>query len=448
MKYASQVFEYINRNRYFLAFLVCIHALYFGCALHFKGIYNADSIEYLDTAVNLSEHGEVYNYTWSDTKRSEFYTLRPPVYGIFISIFKLIGNSDFIVLFFQNVLSFFSWIFFIRILKELGLQANLQLTVILVLLFFPIQMIMVNCILADHLLQVWLLLSFGSIVFYLKTNKPVYILLHNILLVLAVMTKPVMMYFWIPNLFFCIYLFFIHKRQMLVLVSSLLLPLSVFFWCSRNESKTGSFHFSSIKTQNILDLNAGGVLSILEGDERADSIKKSILISAESITNYKERTEYITSSAIEIIQNNKCVYAYVHAKGMVNFMLSFGMVDMLEFVKSRPQQKDEISLVREIELNGFEGLLNYFQETNLLKLLCMFSVVLCNVVMLASTVCFGFNRSFNPIIRIYVLVLIVYVCFVCGPGGYARLKMCIMPLMLLNMPTMISFIKNRFLPQN
>lgn len=448
MKYTSQVFEYINRNKYFLAFLLCIHALYFGCALHFKGIYNADSIEYLDTAVNLSEHGEVYNHTWSDAKRPEFYTLRPPVYGIFIFIFRLIGNSDFIVLFFQNVISFLSWIFFIRILKELGLKTNLQLTVVLILLFFPVQMILVNCILADHLLQVWLLFSFGSIVYYLKTNKPVYILLHNILLVFAVMTKPVMMYFWIPNFLFCIYLFFVHKRQLLVLVSSFLVPLAVFLWCSRNESKTGLFHFSSIKTQNILDLNAGGVLSILEGDERADSIQKSILISAESIPNYKERTEYITSSAIKIIQNNKSVYVYVHAKGMVNFMLSFGMVDMLEFVKSRPQQKDEISLVREVELKGFTGVLRYFQETDLLKLICMLSVILCNVVMLISTMFFGFNRSFNPIIRIYVLVLIGYVCFVCGPGGYARLKMCIMPLMLLNMPTMIAFVKNRFLPQN
>src|SRR5690606_25744977 len=109
-----------------------------------------------------------------------------------------------------------------------------------------------------------------------KTRKLSSVFLYNLLLTMAVATKPVLVFFWVPNLIFSVFLY-LKNRNILVLIFPLLLPLFVFLWSLRNESKTGYFHFSSIKTQNILELYAGGVVVFKEGEESFLKLQKQII---------------------------------------------------------------------------------------------------------------------------------------------------------------------------
>ena len=441
MNYRILTINYLQSNKLFLLALFSIHAFYFLVALNYQDIYTLDSDEYTQTAVNLVKHGEIYNYFWQQEHRPEYYSLRPPLYGLFILVLKLIYDSDLFVILIQNIMNIFSLIFFIELFRSKGISEVLKVCSILALVFFPTQMIMANSIMADQILQFFLILALACLMKYLDSRKAYFLVLYNLMLVLAVYTKPVLMYFWIPNLLFCLYLY-VENRQKLILISSLLLPLSIYVWCARNETQTGLFHFSSIKTQNILDLNAGSVLTLRHGEDQATEIKDSILAKAETMKVYKDRVAYINSESMQIIQGNLGIYLYAHAKGMLNFMLAAGRTDMVDFFPDKP--KEEISLIREFEKDEFSGLLYYFSQVNLFLIVFMFSIVLWNVLMLVSFLTFSFNSDFSPTIRLFVFVLIAYICFVCGPGGYARLKMCIMPFMLLNLPYLWREISSKF----
>ncbi|MBC7391311.1 MAG: hypothetical protein H7329_19075, partial [Opitutaceae bacterium] len=115
----KSAWEFCKANKMFLFALITIHAIYFFCALHFEGICNGDSDEYLLTAENLKYHGEVYNWVWKSKLDPFFYTLRPPLYGVFIFLLKLLWDNDYFVLFVQNLLSIGNWLLLIHLSRLL-----------------------------------------------------------------------------------------------------------------------------------------------------------------------------------------------------------------------------------------------------------------------------------------------------------------------------------------
>ena len=193
----------ISRNYIFVILL--IHVVYFLFALYFKQIYTLDSEEYILTARNLLDHGVVYNGVWREDLIPELYTLRPPLYGSFIFLSRLFSSSDFLVLFFQNLLSILLWVLFISWFNKSFTRKNIEPYVVLALIFFPSQMIEVNSIMADLLLEFLLLLSFLFLLRYHQSQRGFDIFLFNLFLALALFTKPIMLYFWIPNLVYSVY---------------------------------------------------------------------------------------------------------------------------------------------------------------------------------------------------------------------------------------------------
>ena len=434
------ILYFIKKEKLFLIFLLFIHSAYFFYAVTYANIYTGDSDEYLQTAVNLKEHQESYNFIWTENKILEYYSLRPPLYGVFILIVKSVYNSDYFVIFIQNIISLFIWIYILFLSKDLKIPSKLPFIIIATLLLFPSQSILVNSIMSDIILQLWFVLSLSMLVYFFKTKKTSFLITYNVFLILAVYTKPALMYFWIPNMFFSFYLYTINKNIM-VLASSLLLPLSIFIWCNRNENKTGYFHFSSIKTQNILSLNAGDVMKLTIGAPESTSVRKRILETANKL-NYKEKNEFIIAASTRIIKDNILIYSYAHLKGMLNFMLATGRVDMVTFFPYKPEK--EISIIKEIENNGLSGLKYYIDNVNLYLIIYMFFILLWNILLFLSTLSFYFTSEIHPAIKIFIIVIIGYICFVCGTAGYARFKMALLPFIVLTVPPFINSFKKRF----
>ena len=309
------------------------------------------------------------------------------------------------------------------------------------LIFFPSQMIEVNSIMADLLLEFLLLISFLFLVRYHQSDKSLYIVLLNLFLALALFTKPIMLYFWIPNLIYSVYLYAKSKNYVIIL-SFLLLPFVAFIWSLRNMSKTEVFMYSSAKSQNLLDFNAGSVLKFLHGDKESKEIVIGILNSPKTKNGYAEKTEFLLDTASQIISDNKLIYFYCHVKGMFNFMLSTCRMELIEFFPGRPNEVS--SLVEETEKRGFKGFLSYLDSINPLYLLFLGCILVFNILLLLSSLTLIFNREIDISIRIFVSILILYICFMASPAGYSRFKVCVIPFMLINMPFVFAYFKTHF----
>jgi hypothetical protein len=441
MKIINSAITYIKEEKIFLTILIAIHALYFYFALTYGNIYTVDSDEYLQTAVNLKTHGEFYNYFWTNEKIPENYSLRPPVYGVFILALKSLYDSDYFVLFIQNILSIFIWIFLLQLLRNWEIKIKMQWAIILTLVFFPTLLILVNSIMTDILLQLWFVLCLAFIIYYFRSKNIWYIILFNLALTLAVFTKPIMLYFWIPNLIFSVYLY-VKNKNLIILLASLLLPLSCYAWSLRNEKTTGYFHFSSIKTQGVLSMYAGYILNFTHGEDYCLKKQEEIKKRASLEPTYKLKSEYIVSESVKIINANRLTYVYIHAKGMANLMLAIGRIDLLTFFPYKPTK--EISLKSEIERDGLGGIRYYISNIDALLLAFLFLILIWNIFLLISMLIFFFNSRVHTGVKILILLMFTYLWVVTGPAGYARFKISILPFMIVSVPFFIDFLTQRF----
>jgi len=229
-----------------------------------------------------------------------------------------------------------------------------------------------------------------------------------------------------------VYLYFRHF-SVKILLTAFILPLIAGLWSYRNYQQTGYFHFSSIKMQNLLELNVGAVISYKYDHETMKSHRKFIRSESDKMNTYKEKSEFLLRTAEDTILNNKAIYSYLHLKGMFNFMLAPGRVDIETFFKRSPEK--EISLLYEIEKKGItSGVYYYFSNVDFLMFLTVLLIFIWNIISLPLLFISFFNHKLHLPLRIFIFILLTYIVFVSGPGGYARFKTAIYPLILLLLP--------------
>lgn len=185
--------------------------------------------------------------------------------------------------------------------------------------------------------------------------------------------------------------------------------------------------------QNLLELNAGAVISYKYDHETMKTHRKLIRSESDKMNTYKEKSEFLLRTAEDTILNNKAIYSYLHLKGMANFMLAPGRVDIETFFKRSP--KKEISLLYEIEKKGLKvGAQYYFSNIDFVMFLVVLLIFVWNVLCLPLLFAAFFNTKLPLPLRIFIFILLTYIVFVSGPGGYARFKTAIYPLILLLLP--------------
>lgn len=424
--------------------IIFIHVVYFMLSIIFGGIYTLDSPEYIYTAANLLQNGISYaGNLVVENPTPDLYSLRPPGYGIFILCCSFFSKNHYFILFIQNVFSIAILFSVYKFLHNKISYSNGLILFWIGLIFFPVYFILVNMIMADALLAFVLVIATFSLHKYLMSHQWIFILFFNLLLGVSVLVKPVMMYFWIPNLLFSVYLYFRHF-SVNILLTAFILPLIAGLWSYRNYQKTGYFHFSSIKIQNLLELNAGAVISYKYDHETMKSHRKFIRSESDKMNTYQEKSEFLLRTAEDTIFNNKVMYTYLHLKGMANFMLAPGRVDIETFFKHNP--KKEISLLYEIEKKGLKvGAQYYFSNVNFVMFLVVLLIFVWNVLCLPLLFAAFFNSKLPIPLRIFIFILLTYIVFVSGPGGYARFKTAIYPIILILIPFGADVMKQKFI---
>jgi 4-amino-4-deoxy-L-arabinose transferase-like glycosyltransferase len=415
----------------FIVILAVIHAVYFVLSVNFKGLYMADSYEYMKQAENLKSAHSFYCGDLSKPINNDLYTRRPPLYGFFIFISNILFNSDLFIIILQSLISIVTLTGLYILLREYENRKYSYLFLPLFLLLFPPQFITSNFIMAEILMQAFVFWSFYSFVKFLKTGKVHYIYLYNVFLTLGVLTKPVLLFFWIPNILFSVYLYYKHKKSSFLWASAIQ-PAVVLLICLMNMQTTGYFHYSSLKDNNLLYYNGYFILVNTRDIETANREIADMQKYLFGITDYKKMSEERERMGLELINNNKMVYAKLHMKGVLNYFFDPGRFDFLNFTGQLKEKNNE-GMMFTFAKDGYIGIFNQLLKQNPILLAYLLLVLIMNIVLFAGFAAFLFKRKINIDIKIYLALMVLFLGFMSGPLGTLRYKIHIIPLMLFGL---------------
>ncbi|MCP4437358.1 MAG: glycosyltransferase family 39 protein [Aureispira sp.] len=428
-----------KENRLFIVFLILLHLIYFGVAFFYQNIYNADSPEFLQQAINLRAEGSLYAYYIDHPYEMRYETLRPPLYAVFIMFIQFFSQSHFSILLLQNILSILGFWYLYKLLLSFNLARKpLQAIIGLSLVLYPSQLIVSNSIWSDTLFQLVFFVGFVALIKFLRHYKLRDWILYNSLLVVGIFIKPVLLFFWVPNLLFSIFIY-VKIKKPIIIPFTLMLPIAISLWNYRNYTKTGYSHFSSIQSFNLLKYNAYRLLIKQKGVEAADDFVNEVSQQAAKLPSFADQQQYIADTSISILKANLIEYGLIHARGSINYFLDPGRENLVQFFPVPPSKP--IGFFNEWQVNSFSGILNYIQNLNPWIFITMLIVFLWNFLVLCSGLIFLFNKKIDLSIRIAIFLIVAYFSAVSGVVGNARYKMSIYLLLIFTLPFTIDMLK-------
>lgn len=388
-----------------------------------------DAAEYIKEAENILQYRTVYCGDLSEKIDPALYSQRPPFYPFFIATFILLFKNHCSVLFFQILLTILNAYLILKILDSQNVTHQWKIIVLICFLFYPAQIIYTNIIMSELLLQTFLVSSFYFLIKYSAEKKIIYLLLLNLCLSGAVLTKPVMIYFWIPNILYHLWLFYRDRRKT-ILALPFIFILTISIWSYRNYRLTGVYHYSSIKNHNLLDYNIHGFLARKLGLYHANTTVTLIEQRAEQQPTYKKSYNYIEKESVKIIRKNLIGYAIYHLQGMLTFSLDPGRFDIYNFLQIE-NSKGFSSMVSQY---GFKGIFPLLKEIPITIILYLAFMVLLNTLFFGSFLYFLLTSYNDKIFKTYILLICIYIAFVTGPMGASRFRLPIYPFIILTFP--------------
>jgi hypothetical protein len=431
-----------DKSLIFLLLIIIIHIFYFIIAIIYKNIYLADSYEYLQQAFNLKNYSSLYCLDFNQPINMHFFTKRPPLYGLFIMILKTIIDSNYFVLFVQNALSVLNIVGIVKLLENYNFTFNFRKTLLILLVFLPVQFIYNNLIMSEILLQTLIFWSFYYFLMYLEKNKLNYVFIYNIFLALAVLTKPVLLYFWIPNLLLLLYLVFKNRKPVIIL-SGFIMPLIIFSLSFYNYYTTGCFHYSSIKEMAMLGNNGAFLFVKVYGEEEGTKKIIEVRNHLDSIKDFSNLIKEEDRIGYEIAMNHKFEYIKFHTAGMVNFFLDPGRFDINNFLGIK--EANNSGLLYTFTKEGYLGILKFILKQPIYIITYLVFMFIVNIIMIVSLINFIFVKNVNAAIKIFLFSIILYLCLFAGPLGTMRYKVHIIPLLLFIIPFLLEKVRTKFI---
>jgi hypothetical protein len=400
----------------------------------------ADSKEYLYQAYNIKNHFSNYCADLAIQINPALYTKRPPLYGLMILMLKTIYNSNYFILFAQNLFSIMNVIGLLRILKEYNFDFDVRKSLFAFVVLFPSQYIYNNMIMSETLLQTLIFWGMYNMFYYLKNKKITNILYYNILLSLAVLTKPILVYFWVPSLLFMVYLYF-KDRRFSIIVCGLIQPLTILLFTLYSYGTTGRFIYSSQKPVSYLDYSATFLLVSVQGEDAGWKKYEEIHSYLDTISNYSFMTKEAERIATEIIMDNKLAYAKFHLKGMLNYFFDPGRYDLNYLLLIK--EKNHTGLMFAFARGGYGEVFDFIRRQPFYIVLYLVFMLIMNSITFFSLFLFLFSKKVYFEIKIFLAFMVLYMSFVSGIIGTMRYKIHIYFLILFTLPFAFEVIKGK-----
>ncbi|MCG9880952.1 MAG: glycosyltransferase family 39 protein [Bacteroidia bacterium] len=424
----------------FWIIVLFLHVLGFTQALHSGSIYLVDSIDYLSQAENFKQHSSLYAAPWDQPIKPDYFSFRPPVYGLLIYCIKLLVQTDYAILFLQLLISVSTIWGVLKFAKELGLNQDIcRFTLLGVLVFYPSQIIHCNFVMSDILFQSLLFWALYFTYHLWKYIELKYSIWAIVFFALAMLTKPVA---YLLGISFAIILVitFLKQKKLLLLVPFLVLPLIYHSYASYNKRITGYYHYSSVTPIFVLKYMAKYTNAQIYGEAYADEAQDSIMKIANAAKTYQERYELMNQAGKEIIAQHPLTFAWFNVKGWLAFMIDPGRFEWVHFMNIN--EGNYLGLYHVINTQGLvNGLLHFMQNAPILLLLVLFICLVSNSVVSISFLHFLWNKNADWILRLCIFLFVGYIIGSTGVLGLSRYRVAVAPfLWIAVMYTLHSFL--------
>ena len=401
-----------GRSRFFVLAVILAGMVHLFCFAYVsrnpRAMFTLDSAEYIRAAHNLARSGVLYSGDFSEPLNPELYSRRPPVYPLFITAAWEGWEDVRGVVALQIGLTLISgWLLWV-VLGWLNLGTGMRLATTGVFFFYPAQIIYTHVLMPEVLLQFFVLLAIVALVRFLKSGAAGWLWVLNAALSLAVMTKPILLFFWAPNLLFLIWVAARRRRAVLILAG--LLPLLVqSAWSYRNQRLTGTFHFSSMSAQLHRYLVNKYVDESRSSSDEPDR---------------RESTEGGLPSLFRIAIEHPVDMAQRHLAGMASFFLDPGRFDFQQFFDS-PYSRPGFSHTLDDWIEGRRAI----RGTGRL-LYVLIGLGLFNLGVAAAFLLF----PFQPVqleFKVFLCLIVLYMATATAAYGRSRYRLPVMPELLL-----------------
>lgn len=431
MKNTLHSFSFASKNCIFLFIaLLFLHGLFFYFACRSGNIYlTVDSTEYLHQAENIKDHHSWYAGDWNKQHDDFLETRRPPLYGSLLFLLKSIICNDYFVLVIQNLLSIFCLLLAYYLAQVIYCETINPFYFIAPLFFFATQFIYANMIMADVLFQLLLLAAVFFFYRFAVHKKSNGFLWFNIMIALAILTKPVMYLFWVIIAVFTLLLFTKNLVRFKHTFYAVIPFATVMIVSVCNFQQTGLFHYSSVNQKFISEY--GAYLSVGErGNEVAQNKIDSILAVAKKQPDFKSYSEYLDKESQSLIKRNFARFVFAQMNGMVQFFVDHGRWDLYAFFVD-PDYVQEKGMRYYFQQHGFSGVITYLKTFSPLLVIYLLVIAAINIFLTFTLLRFFLNTHISYIFRLMVACLVFYQVIFTSVVGCSRYRMAIYPILLI-----------------
>lgn len=409
-----------------------MHGVYYAMALHYGNIYNGDSFEYIQEAVNIKDHFFFYCGNLIFPVSKEYMTLRTPGYPLFIASVYIFTINNWVIILLQNIVSVFNVLYARKIFFDLGYPLKYDKWFLLLIVFFPSQLVYANLMAPDILLQTCSLLYVRYTLKFLKDKNVVDTLYMSLALVIGLFIKPVLYPFVLIHLIFILVISVIQKKQIVRFALSAFLPLlCVLLYSYGNQLRTGKFHFSSIQSFNAIyyyQRYYTDKIDAEKGKEFINNERKQIA----KLPDFKQRYDRANERGITLLKQNFVPYMIYHLGKSCLFFLETGRGELDEFTgkltlgKIYAGKSKKFSTVLK-EKNFGEVVL--YLKNNTTAVFALF-ILLTNFIKLIGVFLFLRYAKIMSIMKWFITLYLLYFALLTGPITNAHY---VMPVSLIIM---------------
>lgn len=416
----------------FLVSLIVVHLVYFLVATQYKCIYNGDSLEYINMAINFNK-GWFYSGSLLDPFDPMYYTLRPPGYPFFLWLVYVFGVNNWIVLLLQNALSVFNLLYLRSTLKLMGYSRKYDWVLMAFILLYPSQFINANLIQPELLLQTSVLFYGKHLLLLMQTKNWKHGFVMSLVVIAGMMMKPILYPFVLIHFVLLMLVARRYRNSIIRAAVASILPILVVLGYSYwNGNRTGKMHFSSIQSINALLYNHEYYIRETQGAQAARHFYESELAKSMAIKNFAARYDYQSKKALHLLQENFLPYMVLHTQKSLTMLIDPGKGEMDLFTAQTTLQQIYSPSTKPFKYvilqDGISGIVTYIRSNPSAPIALL--VVLFNVLRLIGVGLFFFSRSIDARYKWAMAVLFCYFVFITGPVAYARY---LMPVSLLMM---------------
>lgn len=408
--------KHLFKKYYFLLAIVAVHIVFFLLALHYKRIYMGDSYEHVYMALNIKDHFLFYSANAALPLQAKYFTLRPPVYSLFLLIVYWVTVNNWVVIVLQNILSVFNIWYLHRMLLRLGYERRYDPLLLVFVILYPAQFIFADTIAPDILLQTFVLIYCRHFIEFVASKRSYHAWIMSLALLLGMFTKPILYPFTLIHLIML--LWFGRRSVIRTAVLPILAVITVIaLYNGWNEERTGKFHFTSIQPFNAMYYNVRLYEEHRLGKEQAKLFMQHEKEVMEGQPTFRDWYDYGNRSSMNILKEHFPDYMLFHLKYSALFLIYPGRneIDLFtgKMTYGRFYQKTDKRILEVLKDLPPERWIAYFTAN--FSIIAMLIILIFNVVKTFGLLLFLFRQQIAVAYRIFILLMIGYFAFLTGP---------------------------------